>query len=82
MLFFKNFLKYIFFKHRKLQCYDEDHLSSDDLLGQIDLDLSRLIKGAKSPQYCTMNMTKKKWPTIKFVNYISKYSCIILKNMT
>ena len=55
-------------KHKpiiKLQCYDEDHLSSDDLLGHIDLNLSRLIKGAKSPENCSLNMLKQKWPTIK-----------------
>ncbi len=52
-----------------LQCYDEDHLSSDDLLGQIELNLSKLLKGAKSPDYCTLNMFKKKWPTVKSVFY-------------
>lgn len=48
-----------------LQCYDADQFSADDLLGEIRLNLSKLIKSAHLPEKCTMKMIKnKRWPKV------------------
>lgn len=48
-----------------LQCFDSDQLSADDNLGQIELNLCSLIKGAGTEQTCGLKMIKdKKWPRV------------------
>ena len=48
-----------------VQCYDADQLSRDDHLGEIVLNLSQLLKGANSPDSCTLKMLKdNKWPKV------------------
>jgi hypothetical protein len=49
----------------QLMCYDEDTITSDDKLGQIDLDLSKMYMGAKSSDYCNLSMIDQK-NTIKY----------------
>lgn len=47
-----------------LLCYDEDQFSADDLLGRLDLDLCRLLKGTSTPEKCTLKMVQnRQWPT-------------------
>jgi otoferlin len=43
-----------------LQCWDADIVSADDNLGNIQLNLSRLIRGAKSPSACKLSMLTNK----------------------
>ncbi|GFY74838.1 otoferlin [Trichonephila inaurata madagascariensis] len=43
----------------ELQVWDADHLSSDDYLGSISLDLNQFPRGAHSSRQCTLNMLKK-----------------------
>ncbi len=48
-----------------LQCYDADQFSADDLLGQLELNLCKFIKGASSAENCSLRMVKdKKWPKL------------------
>ncbi len=48
-----------------LYCFDADQLTSDDLLGQIELNLNSFIKGAHSSKNCTTKMlSSKDWPKI------------------
>ncbi len=47
-----------------LQCYDSDQLSKDDLLGEINLDLCKLIKGSSKSDSCTHKMFNDNWPKI------------------
>ena len=48
-----------------LQCYDADQLSADDHLGEIELNLSNMIKGASNAPSCTVKMLKENnWPKI------------------
>ncbi|CAF0876645.1 unnamed protein product [Brachionus calyciflorus] len=42
------------------ECWDADLISSDDILGSLQLDLSKMIKGAKSSSFCKLSMLKKK----------------------
>uniref|UniRef100_F6VBE4 C2 domain-containing protein n=1 Tax=Ciona intestinalis TaxID=7719 RepID=F6VBE4_CIOIN len=39
-----------------LQVWDADHFSADDFLGSLTLDLTRLARGAKSANKCSLNM--------------------------
>uniref|UniRef100_H2Z080 C2 domain-containing protein n=1 Tax=Ciona savignyi TaxID=51511 RepID=H2Z080_CIOSA len=39
-----------------LQVWDADHFSADDFLGSLTLDLTRLPRGAKSANKCSLNM--------------------------
>lgn len=48
-----------------LQCWDADIVSADDNLGNIQLNLSRMIRGAKTAGDCKLSMlTNKKRPKI------------------
>ena len=40
----------------RLQCYDADQVSADDLLGSIDLNMSNMIKGATDADLCLADM--------------------------
>jgi hypothetical protein len=42
----------------RLQCFDADQVTADDLLGQIDLNLTQLVKGATSSNLCNANMLR------------------------
>ncbi|XP_076803747.1 otoferlin-like isoform X4 [Clavelina lepadiformis] len=39
-----------------LQVWDADHFSADDFLGSLTLDLTRMPRGAKSANKCTLNL--------------------------
>lgn len=43
-----------------LQCWDADVVSADDFLGSIQLDLTRMIKGADTAKACRLSMLKNK----------------------
>ncbi|RMZ93702.1 fer-1 6 isoform X2, partial [Brachionus plicatilis] len=48
-----------------LHCYDADNFSSDDLLGTLELDLSKFSQGAGSAEICSLKMKNDpKWPRI------------------
>jgi hypothetical protein len=42
-----------------LQCWDNDVLS-DDFLGKIELNLSNMIKGSRTPDRCNIKMIRNK----------------------
>jgi len=43
-----------------LECWDADIISSDDFLGKIELDLSKMIKGARTSKSCRIAMLQNK----------------------
>jgi Ca2+-dependent lipid-binding protein len=43
-----------------LQCWDADVVSADDFLGSIQLNLTRMIKGADTAKSCRLSMLKNK----------------------
>jgi otoferlin len=48
-----------------LQCYDADQITADDKLGEIELNLNKLIRGATTAQNCTLKMIKEEsWPKV------------------
>ena len=48
-----------------IQCLDWDQVSSDDQLGEIELNLCKFLKGANSHESCTARMyNDASWPTI------------------
>lgn len=48
-----------------LHCYDADNFSSDDLLGTLELDMSKFIQGGNSSESCSLRMKNDlKWPKI------------------
>jgi hypothetical protein len=56
-----------------LECYDDDKLTMDDKLGELELDLKNFIKGSENHQNCTVKMLKNKdWPKI---DLFKKKSC-------
>jgi hypothetical protein len=56
-----------------LECFDEDQLTFDDKLGELELDLKNFIKGSDNHQGCTIRMLKNKdWPKI---DLFKKKSC-------
>jgi hypothetical protein len=49
----------------RLQCFDADQVTADDLLGQLDLNLTQIVKGASSAHLCNANMlSNPRWPKI------------------
>lgn len=49
-----------------LECYDEDKFSGDDLLGSMEIDLTRVMPGSRTAKECSVNMLTRK--TIKRMN--------------
>ncbi|XP_072763326.1 LOW QUALITY PROTEIN: otoferlin, partial [Anoplolepis gracilipes] len=47
-----------------LQVWDSDHFSSDDFLGELTLDLSRMPRGSSNSKNCTMKLLEPQLPTI------------------
>ena len=43
-----------------LECYDSDIISSDDLLGTLELNLSNIIRGSELAKSCKLTMLKNK----------------------
>lgn len=56
-----------------LHCYDADIFSSDDLLGKLELDLSKFYQGAPTTGSCSLRMkTDQTWPKL---NLFKKKIC-------
>ncbi|XP_036143415.1 otoferlin [Monomorium pharaonis] len=47
-----------------LQIWDSDHFSSDDFLGELTLDLSRMPRGSSNSKNCTLKLLEPQLPTI------------------
>ncbi|XP_023290146.1 LOW QUALITY PROTEIN: otoferlin [Orussus abietinus] len=47
-----------------LQVWDSDHLSPDDFLGALSIDLSRMPKGSANPKNCTLKVMDPESTTI------------------
>ncbi|KAL6424890.1 hypothetical protein ACFW04_010045 [Cataglyphis niger] len=47
-----------------LQVWDSDHFSSDDFLGEVTLDLSRMPRGSPNSKNCTMKLLEPQLPTV------------------
>ncbi|KAG5335930.1 OTOF protein, partial [Acromyrmex charruanus] len=47
-----------------LQVWDSDHFSSDDFLGELTLDLSRMPRGSSNSKNCTLKLLEPQLPTI------------------
>ena len=43
-----------------LQCWDADLVSSDDYLGNVQINLTKMTRGAKSSKNCNLSMLKNK----------------------
>ncbi|XP_039312849.1 otoferlin [Solenopsis invicta] len=48
----------------RLQVWDSDHFSSDDFLGELTLDLSRMPRGSLNSKTCTLKLLEPQLPTI------------------
>jgi hypothetical protein len=59
----------------KLECYDRDQIGADDFLASVDLNLSKLIIGAKSPNICSNKMFKSSyWPFVDMFSLLDRES--------
>ncbi|EFN77733.1 Otoferlin [Harpegnathos saltator] len=47
-----------------LQVWDSDHFSSDDFLGELTLNLSRMPRGSSVPKKCTLKLLDSQLPTV------------------
>ncbi|XP_012058513.1 PREDICTED: otoferlin-like [Atta cephalotes] len=47
-----------------LQVWDSDHFSSDDFIGELTLDLSRMPRGSSNSKNCTLKLLEPQLPTI------------------
>ncbi|XP_070528249.1 otoferlin [Cardiocondyla obscurior] len=47
-----------------LQVWDSDHFSSDDFLGELTLDLSKMPRGSTNSKNCTLKLLQPQLPTI------------------
>jgi hypothetical protein len=56
---FRSIKTHIFQPIIKLECWDEDKTSFDDLLGSIELDLSKFVKGAEIAKFSYGDMEKQ-----------------------
>ncbi|EZA54735.1 Otoferlin [Ooceraea biroi] len=48
----------------RLQVWDSDHFSSDDFLGELTLDLSRMPRGSSNSKTCTLKLLEPQLPTV------------------
>ncbi|XP_025075892.1 otoferlin-like [Pogonomyrmex barbatus] len=48
----------------RLQVWDSDHFSSDDFIGELTLDLSRMPRGSSNSKNCTLKLLEPQLPTI------------------
>ncbi|CAF1070662.1 unnamed protein product [Brachionus calyciflorus] len=55
-----------------LHCYDADNFSADDLLGTLELDMSKFLQGATTGESCDKMLSELKWPKI---NLFKKKYC-------
>ncbi|XP_011877854.1 PREDICTED: otoferlin-like [Vollenhovia emeryi] len=47
-----------------LQVWDNDHFSSNDFLGELTLDLSRMPRGSTNSKNCTLKLLEPQLPTV------------------
>ncbi|XP_024871101.1 otoferlin-like [Temnothorax curvispinosus] len=48
----------------RLQVWDNDHFSSDDFIGELTLDLSKMPRGSANSKNCTLKLLEPQLPTI------------------
>ncbi|XP_071557570.1 otoferlin [Temnothorax nylanderi] len=48
----------------RLQVWDNDHFSSDDFIGELTLDLSKMPRGSPNSKNCTLKLLEPQLPTI------------------